>query len=189
MKVQIAKKDSEIAELVADSRKYKDKIETLEAKNEELMVESTKGQQVNHGLTNQLSISEVNLKNEQAKNEDLKAQNAHLQAELTTERQSKTDLQANLIQLMSQMSQSSGKDTVNVDSVQKEKPTPQSKPQKKVKKPFAVLDPSGKELWSGNKNGLVKYVNNIQTKKEITTLTNISEVEELLHPCILVQAD
>lgn len=187
MKVQIAKKDSEIAELVADSRKYKDKIETLEVKNEELMFESTESQQVNQRLTSQLSISEVNLKNEQAKNEDLKAQIKDIQSELASERQSKSDLQVNLIQLMSQMSQvsqSSGKDIV-----QKEKHTPQSKTQKKVKKPFTVLDPSGKELWSGNKNGLVKYVNNIQTKKEITTLTNMSEVEELLHPCILVQAD
>ena len=182
---QLAKKDAEIAELVTDSRKYKEKIEVLEAKNEELLTKSTDSQQENQALTGKLSILEVNFKNEQDKNTDLKTQIEKLQSELNTERQSKSDLQGNLIRLMSQMSlvnQSTGKDT----AIHQEKPSSQAKPQKQVKKPFAVLDKEGKTLWSGNKNGLVKYVNSVQNKKEVTTSTNINEIEDLLSSYTLV---
>lgn len=186
---QLAKKDNEIAELVTDSRKYKEKIEVLEAKNEELMTKSTKSQQENQALTGKLSILEVNFKNEKDKNTDLKNQIEKLQLDLDVQHQSKDNLQANLIQLMSQLSQTNqttGKDTINSNTVKQENANTQPKTQKQVKKPFAVLDQSGKELWSGNKNGLVKYVNNLQNKKEVTTSTNISEIEELLHPFTLV---
>lgn len=184
---QLAKKDTEIAELVTDSRKYKEKIESLEVKNEELMTKSTESQQENHALTGKLSILEVSLKNEQDKNADLKNQIEKLQSDLDVQRQSKDDLQANLIQLMSQMSQSNP--VTSKDSVQKVTTNTKTTPQKQVKKPFAVLDPSGKTLWSGNKNGLVKYVNSIQDKKEVTTSTNVNEIEDLLNPCTLVVSE
>ena len=105
LKVQITKKDTEIAELVTDSRKYKEKIEVLEAKNEELANKSTESQQENQRLTGQLSICEVNLKNEQAKNEDLKAQIAHLQAELVEERKLVAQERVNTSQIQSQFMQ------------------------------------------------------------------------------------
>lgn len=181
---QLAKKDTEIAESVTDSRKYKEKIEALEAKNEELMTESAQGQQENQALTGKLSILEVSLKNEQDKNADLKNQIEKLQSDLDVQRQSKDDLQANLIQLMSQMSQSNPVAPKN--TIQKENTNTKATPQKKVKKPFVIIDQSGKELWSGNKNGLVKYVNSVQDKKEVTTTTNVNEIEDLLSPCTLV---
>lgn len=180
MKAKVAQKDAEIIELVADSRKYKEKIETLETKNEELMTKSVQNQQENQVLTGQLSILEVSLKNEQDKNADLKNQIEKLQSDLDVQHQSKDDLQANLIQLMSQMSQS------NPVTVQKEIANAQLKTQKKVKKPFVVIDQAGKELWSGNKNGLVRYVNSVQDKKEVTTSTAVNEIEDLLHPCTLI---
>lgn len=184
---QLAKKDTEIAELVTDSRKYKEKIETLEAKNEELLIKSTESQQENHELTGKLSILEVSLKNEQDKNADLKNQIEKLQSDLDVQRQSKDDLQANLIQLMSQMSQSNPIATKN--TIQKENTNTKATLQKKVKKPFVIIDQSGKELWSGNKNGLVKYVNSVQDKKEVTTSTNVNEIEDLLSPCTLVVSE
>lgn len=107
---QLAKKDAEIAELVTDSRKYKEKIETLESKNEELLTKSIKGQQENQVLTGKLSILEVNYQNEQAKNEDLKAQLEKLQAELNTERQSKSELQSELMKLMTALTTQTTKD-------------------------------------------------------------------------------
>lgn len=184
---QLAKKDTEIAELVTDSRKYKEKIETLEAKNEELLTKSTESQQENQALTGKLSILEVSLKNEQDKNTDLKAQVEKLQSDLDIQRQSKDDLQANLIQLMSQMSQSNP--VAQKNTIQKENTNTKATPQKKVKKPFVIIDQSGKELWSGNKNGLVKYVNSVQDKKEVTTSTNVNEIEDLLSPCTLVVSE
>ncbi len=102
LKTQITRKDTEIAELVTDSRKYKEKVEVLEAKNEELVYKSTTSQQDNQRLTGQLSIYEVNLRNEQTKNEDLRAQIAHLQAELVEERKLVAQERANTSQIQSQ---------------------------------------------------------------------------------------
>lgn len=177
LKIQITKKDTEIAELVTDSRKYKEKIEVLEAKNEELANKSTESQQENQRLTGQLSIFEVNLKNEQAKNEDLKAQITQLQAELTNERQSKADLQSQLIKMMTQMTQQSNQSQLEVQ--------PQSKANSKAK--YVLEDQKGKKIWEGNLKELVERANKRQQEVKVTTKTDISIIEDIFSPLVLIK--
>lgn len=169
-KTTIAKKDAEIAELATDSRKYKEKIEALEAKNEDLMEKSNQGQQENQALTGQLSITELNYKNEQAKNEDLKARISQLQSELTQERTNSSQIQLQFMQLMSS----------------KEKTAPaETKPSNNPPKKFRLENERGKMTWEGNKAELIKHANHFQKNVKVTGSTDISVIEEIFAPLIL----
>lgn len=182
LKVQITKKDTEIAELVTDSRKYKEKIEVLEAKNEELANKSTESQQENQRLTGQLSICEVNLKNEQAKNEDLKAQIAHLQAELVEERKLVAQERVNTSQIQSQFMQL----MTSINNKSDEQVEEKSKAETQSPTKFEMLNNKGESVWSGNKTGLIKKVNQMQTKVKVDAKTDIRVIENAIHPYSLV---
>lgn len=170
LKAQITKKDTEIAELVTDSRKYKEKIEILEAKNEEVANKSTESQQENQRLTSQLSTFEVNLKNEQAKNEDLKAQIAQLQTELAEERKSKGDLQSELIKMMTLMTQQANQ--------------PQQKANQKIK--YILEDVKGKKIWAGSHKELIERANKQQQEIKVTAKTDITVIEGIFAPLNLI---
>lgn len=171
-KIESSKKDAEIAELATDSRKYKEKIESLEIKNEELLTKSNASQQENQALTGQLSIMELNYQNEQAKNEDLKARIAQLQAELTQERSNTSQIQLQFMQLMS-----SKENTVTVKT--------ETKPSSNYPKKFRLENEKGKITWEGNKAELIKHANHFQKNVKITGSTDISVIEEIFAPLIL----
>ncbi|WP_195455044.1 hypothetical protein [Turicibacter sanguinis] len=183
LKVLIAKKDTEIADLVTDSRKYKDKIETLEIKNEELVTKSTQSQQENQRLTGQLSIHEVNLKNEQAKNDDLKAQIAQLQTELAEERKSKGDLQSELIKMMTQMTQQ----TPKPQEKEQEQPKNQTQPKPKAnsKNKYVLKNEKGGILWEGNWKELIEKANKQKPEAKVDVKTDISVIEDIFSPLVL----
>lgn len=191
-KTQLAKKDSEIADLVTDSRKFKEKIEKLELKNEELVSKSTKSQQVNQELTGQLSLLEVNFKHEQEKVADLKAQLTQLHDELAHERELLAQERANSTQIQSQfmqlMNSISSKAEESTNTEVKDQSSEQPRP---IANKFKLKDQkSGKVIWEGNRKGLndraKKHLK--ETKQEdvkITNNTDISELQKIFSPLIL----
>lgn len=184
-----------IAQLTTDQQSNLAEMKELRSENKALNESYLKNNEVITKLTNNLEkmnieldyakknadryeseIAKLNERHETELNKlesRYQAELEQLRKELASERQSKTDLQSELIKLMSQMSQPTVKES------------DKSQSQSKTKKTFQVLDQKGKVIWKGSKNELFKYVNTIQSKTKVTTSTSISEIEDLLHPCIL----
>lgn len=178
-----------IAQLTTDQQSNLTEMKELRAENKQLNESYLKSNEVIIKLTNDLEKTNIELEHskkdmsrfesELSKIETrYEAQLEQLRKELDAERQSKSDLQSELMKLMTALTTQ----TKEVkEDVKEETPTP--KAQREVKKPYTVKNEKGEVVFSGNKNGLVKYVNKeFQPKVEVTKFTDNDDIRELIHP-------
>ena len=162
LKKQLSNTRSELSYQVEDSRKYKDKIELLEQKNDELSNSYNSINKVNIELTNKINILEFKYN---ASNEQIQA----AREELDGERKSKSELQKELLELMKSMNNKAA-----VTSTEQ-------KQQSKSKNKFKIKDQKGKVIFTGTKQEMLKHVNSLNRVK-VNNSTSIDEIEEILHP-------
>ena len=180
-----------IAQLTTDQQSNLTEMKELRAENKQLNESYLKSNEVIIKLTNHLEKTNIELEHskkdmsrfesELSKIETrYEAQLEQLRKELDAERQSKSDLQSELMKLMTAL-------TTQTKEVKEEvkEDKPQQSQQQKINKPYTIKDEKGKTIWSGNKNGLVKYVNSVQSEVKVTAKTSDNDIEKLLHPNVL----
>lgn len=159
LKLQLSNRESELAYQVEDSRKYKDKIESLEQKNDKLTTVYNEVNQVNNELTNKNVMLEF-------KYNSVKEQIKATREELDNERKSKSELQKELLELMKSMAKTE---------------VVEQKQQQKQKYKFRIKDQKDKVIFTGNKQEMLKHINSLKRGK-VDGNTPIEKIEEILHP-------
>lgn len=189
-KSRIDESNATIAQMTTTQQERLGKIESLRSENDELKSRYQENIKDISKLSNDLEKTNIELEHakknaERYESEVTKLESRYqseleqLRKELATERQSKSDLQSELMKLMTALTTQ----TKDVKEDNKDNQKPQQTQQ--IKKPYVIKDKNGEVIWSGNKNGLIKYVNNNQSELKVTTSTSIKEIEKLLDPNVL----
>lgn len=186
-KSRIDDSNATIAQMTITQQESLSKMETLRSENDELKLRYQENIKDISKLSSDLEKANIELNHakknaERYDNELIKLESRYqseleqLRKELANERQSKSDLQSELMKLMTAL-------TTQTKETKAQKT--ESSQQQRINKPFVIKNETGTQVWSGNKNGLIKYVNNKQSEVKVTTSTSVDEIEKLLYPCVL----
>lgn len=189
-KKQTHQLNESIVKLTTTQQDHLSKIDELRSENEELKASYQESNQVISGLSMDIKEKDMKIQFTETEIERLRQEMERihetnkegierLQRELANERQSKSELQDKLIELMGSLT-NQPTPTIVKDG---EKDSVATKPTKKT---FVVTDQKGKQHFKGSQNELVKYVNGaVKPEPKVTSKTSLEEIRNLLSPLTL----
>lgn len=190
------------------------KVDELRDENDKLKASYAEVNQVNSELTLKLSQKEMEIEFSIKEKARLESDLARIQGDLTriqaekdeanakveqsliATRQLEEELRNQMMKVMSDLATQStptpvleedgGKDSqTKTTTTTEKKPTVKKKESDQKNMTYQLLNEDGKEVFRGTWAGLVRKANAMQKKAEVTTQTDISEIQSLLSPCTI----